>query len=270
MTVQDTYKNLAVILRDNALLQAIADLKRKADRIKYLEKSLGHIQLHHSHQDKSFGSASLEDGYMNSNVVPGHIMNTVDLPHTSDSTKMQMQDIFMMELVLANVLYTSRQDANAVAMWLEPDLNYPEIGGGDSDDGAWSKMFNVMFTNNTKSVVLSLKAVDWDEALLTKLKTRILTCCSGAANYEDGMKKQSNLFRSLCSGFSSEFLDKTVEVVSISFRVRPIRELLEMYVKDEEHWADIQEAVRQDYRDISFNSIVANITGCPPPDTITI
>ena len=271
MSCRDSYRNIAGILCDHALREALDDNERKATRIKHLEQSLTLVQLRHSHREKTFGSASLENGYLNSNVVPGCDMYTVDL----EQTKMQLQDVIMMQLNLARVQYISWKDSNEIAMWMEPDVNYPEINDGyddsDNDDGSSTdRMFNILLTNNTKTIVLTARAVDWDDAAFTKLKTKILTCCGGAANYEEGMNRQSNLLRSICSGFSSEFLDKTVEVTNISFRVRPIHDLLEICANDEEHLADIDEAVRRDYRDITFNSIVALLIGCPPPDTITI
>lgn len=268
----DIYPSVCEVLKDNLLQDVVADNERKTKRLKTFEKNEGRVELVHSRNGISFCSGSIGDGEFATDVIPDFTTFHVDMTHDKI---MMVQDLFTSQILLGGVHFSSRKDASIIALWCDPknqnlassDEDDNNDDGDDDDERVQSNIFHVMFANK---LVLTIRAIGWKDSDLSLLKSRIVSSGSSALSFNEAKKNQTNLFDRIFGDFGSAYQNHHIEVISMAFRIKPIRGLLACFVQDEDHWMTLQYAEDQDNRGITFDRAIAKLIGCPSPGFVII
>ena len=178
---------------------------------------------------------------MKCSVVPGHMMFVVEQV-AKQTTK--FRDFYHLEIVIGGMEYDSQSGATNVAFWL------PLYNDGE-------KLLNIMLGRGNKQAVITIRFTDMSFREWRVMRKSVLSYAYFARSHGKAMSKG----RSLLDTFLFDSLDypqKCVEIVEVSFWVRPLKHMLQAQFKGrgEEFEDKCIHAIRQDYGMTSFSRTI--------------
>ena len=148
---------------------------------------------------------------------------------------MKFRDLCHIEVVTGGVEYGSQSGPPKVVFWI------PLCSEG-------KKLLNIMLGRGNKQVVLTINFTNMLSRDWTLMKNTIFTYAHAARSHDDAMTKG----RSLLDTFffdSPDYLQECIEIVRVSFRVRPLKHILQTQSRDK--GKEIKDkcihAINQDY-----------------------
>jgi len=215
-----------------------------------LRRQLSHqskVMAIHSHRDRVFASQLFKTGGFDDSIVPGHTMYSVEV----SGSNMKLNDLSLTEIHLCGCEFMSHHDASQIAMWLDSS----------------SQLLRIMLGSRSRQIVLNIAPVNWHSNELDQIRIRVKESIGSQVPYQKVLSNLRILFRTLV--FEDDaYKGKEIQIKKISFRVRPVRKLIELHgIESFDRGKDgCGSPVRKDFPSFLFDRNLAKMLGCVLPD----
>ena len=212
-------------------------------------ESLTTVNIVHSHRHGvTFSAGLFHDGYFSDAVVNNHTVYTVSMRSMKN---MVFNDLSTSEIHVAGCEFMSLHDASNAALWFQ--------------DSTHSTLC-VMLGSTERKVILSFKLENWSDHLMHVLKEKVSNLSGESLKNLDAMARGMRVLRDIV--FSSPiFSNCKLTLTNASFRVRPVRKLLERHNRDLGFEAKFDSALMGDYPTFLFDTRLASMIGLQGPCT---